>query len=63
MGYGRPRALDRNAKARIMRWARCLASERATGVILHAALEVVQALLWGFHRLLLRSVRPAIASL
>jgi len=24
-GYSRPRPLDRNAKARIMHWARCLA--------------------------------------
>jgi hypothetical protein len=52
-GYGRPRALDRNAKARIMHWARCLACERAAGrqrgVVTRAALEVLQALLWGFH--------------
>ena len=30
-GLGRPRALDRNAKARIMHWARCVAREKASG--------------------------------
>jgi hypothetical protein len=52
-GLGRPRALDRNAKARIMHLARCLARTRASGrqrgAITRAALEVLQALLWGFH--------------
>jgi hypothetical protein len=52
-GYGRPRPLDRNQKARIMHWARCVARERAPGkqrgIITRAALEVLQALLWRFH--------------
>jgi hypothetical protein len=52
-GYGRPRPLDRNAKARIMHQARCVARERAPGcqrgIVTRAALEVLQALLWGFH--------------
>jgi hypothetical protein len=52
-GYGRPRPLDRNAKARIMHYARCLAHERAPGrqrgIVTRAALEVLQTLLWAFH--------------
>jgi hypothetical protein len=52
-GLGRPRALDRNAKVRIMHWARCLARRtergRAYGVITAKALAVLEALLWGFH--------------
>jgi hypothetical protein len=52
-GLGRPRALDRNAKVRIMHWARCLSRRtekgRAYGEITAKALAVLQALLWGFH--------------
>jgi hypothetical protein len=52
-GLGRPRALDRNAKVRIMHWARCLARRtekgRAYGVITAKALAVLEALLWAFH--------------
>ncbi len=52
-GVGRPRALDRNAKARIMHWARCLsrrtAKGKAYGQISAKALAVLEALLWGFH--------------
>ncbi len=52
-GVGRPRALDRNAKARIMHWARCLsrrtAKGKAYGQITAKALAVLEALLWGFH--------------
>jgi hypothetical protein len=52
-GLGRPRALDRNAKARIMHWARCLSRRtepgRAYGVVTAKALAVLEALLWGFH--------------
>jgi AraC-like DNA-binding protein len=52
-GLGRPRALDRNAKVRIMHWARCLSRRtekgRAYGVVTAKALEVLEALLWGFH--------------
>ena len=52
-GLGRPRALDRNAKVRIMHWARCLSRRiekgRAYGVITAKALAVLEALLWGFH--------------
>jgi hypothetical protein len=52
-GLGRPRALDRNAKVRIMHWARCLARRteagKAYGVITAKALAVLEALLWAFH--------------
>jgi hypothetical protein len=52
-GLGRPRALDRNAKVRIMHWARCLSRRiekgRAYGVVTAKALAVLEALLWGFH--------------
>jgi hypothetical protein len=52
-GLGRPRALDRNAKVRIMHWARCLSRRtekgRAYGVVSAKALAVLEALLWGFH--------------
>jgi AraC-like DNA-binding protein len=52
-GLGRPRALDRNAKIRIMHWARCLArrTERAKayGAVTAKALAVLEALLWAFH--------------
>jgi hypothetical protein len=52
-GHGRPRALERNAKARIMHWARCLSRRtekgRAYGVVTAKALAVLEALLWGFH--------------
>ena len=52
-GLGRPRALDRNAKVRIMHLARCLSRRlvkgRAYGQITAKALAVLQALLWSFH--------------
>jgi hypothetical protein len=52
-GLGRPHALDRNAKVRIMHWARCLARRtekgRAYGVVTAKALAVLEALLWAFH--------------
>ena len=52
-GVGRPRALDRNAKARIIHLARCLSrrTEKGTayGQITAKALAVLEALLWGFH--------------
>ena len=52
-GMGRPRALDRNAKVRIMHLARCLSRStekgRAYGQITAKALAVLEALLWGFH--------------
>jgi hypothetical protein len=52
-GLGRPRALDRNAKIRIMHWARCLSRRtekgRAYGVVKAKALAVLEALLWAFH--------------
>jgi hypothetical protein len=52
-GLGRPRALDRNAKVRIMHWARCLSRRtekgRAYGVVTAKALGVLEALLWAFH--------------
>ena len=49
----RQRALDRNAKARIMHWARCISRRtekgRAYGEITAKALAVLEALLWAFH--------------
>jgi AraC-like DNA-binding protein len=52
-GLGRPRSLDRNAKVRIMHWARCLSRRtekgRAYGVVTAKALAVLEALLWAFH--------------
>jgi Helix-turn-helix domain len=52
-GLGRPQPIDREGKVRIMHLARCLARQRAAGrqrgAITRAALEVIQALLWGFH--------------
>jgi hypothetical protein len=52
-GLGRPRALDRNAKVRIMHWARCLGRRtekgKAYGQVTAKTLAVLEALLWGFH--------------
>ena len=52
-GLGRPRALDRNAKARIMHLARALTHKtepgKHYGQITAKALAVLEALLWGFH--------------
>jgi hypothetical protein len=52
-GLGRPRALDRNAKVRIMHLARCLSRRtelgKAYGVVTAKALAVLEALLWAFH--------------
>jgi len=52
-GYGRPRALDRNAKARIMAVAASLmlrkAEGKAYGKLTAKACAVLKALLWGFH--------------
>ena len=52
-GLGRPRALDRNAKARIMHLARCLSRRidkgKTYGEITAKALAVLEALLWTFH--------------
>ena len=52
-GYGRPRALDRNAKIRIMTRARALTRRtqkgKHYGVVTAKALAVLEALLWGFH--------------
>ena len=52
-GLDRPGALHRNAKARIMHWARCLTRRiekgRAYGEITANALAVLEALLWAFH--------------
>jgi hypothetical protein len=53
-GLGRPRALDRNAKVRIMHWARCLSRRtekgRAYGPVTAKALAVLEALLRAFHK-------------
>ena len=52
-GDGRPRPLDRNAKARIMTLGRALMRRtkkgKAYGQITAKALAVLEALLWGFH--------------
>jgi len=52
-GTGRPVPLDRNAKVRVMHWARCLSRRtekgRAYGVVTAKALAVLEALLWAFH--------------
>jgi Helix-turn-helix domain len=52
-GLGRPRSLDRNAKIRLMHWARCLSRRtekgRAYGVVTAKAVAVLEALLWVFH--------------
>ena len=52
-GQGRPRGLDRNAKVRIMTYARALMRRtekgKAYGPITAKALAVLEALLWGFH--------------
>lgn len=52
-GLGRPRALDRNAKVRIMHWARCLTRRtekgKAYGQLTAKAVAVLEALLWAFH--------------
>jgi hypothetical protein len=50
---GRPRALDRNAKIRIMHLARCLSRRtekgRAYGRLTAKAVAVLEAPLWAFH--------------
>jgi len=52
-GDGRPRALDRNAKARIMHLARALMHRtepgKAYGALTAKAVAVLEALLWAFH--------------
>jgi len=52
-GSGRPRPLDRNAKARIMTLARSLkrrtAKGKAYGAISAKALDVLEAIVWQFH--------------
>lgn len=52
-GYGRPRALDRNAKIRIMTRAKALTRRtekgKHYGIITAKAYAVLEALLWGFH--------------
>jgi len=52
-GDGRPRALDRNAKVRIMTRARALSHRtekgKHYGPITAKMLDVLEALLWGFH--------------
>jgi len=52
-GDGRPRPMDRNAKARVMVYARALMRRteagKAYGQITAKALAVLEALLWGFH--------------
>ena len=52
-GDGRPRPMDRNAKVRVMTFARALMRRtepgKHYGAITAKALAVLEALLWGFH--------------
>jgi Helix-turn-helix domain len=52
-GDGRPRAMDRNAKVRVMTFARALMRRtepgKHYGAITAKAFAVLEALLWGFH--------------
>jgi AraC-like DNA-binding protein len=52
-GDGRPRPLDRNAKARVMTFVRALMRRtekgKAYGQVTAKAVAVAEALLWGFH--------------
>jgi hypothetical protein len=52
-GEGRPRAMDRNAKMRVMIYARALMRStekgKAYGQVSAKALAVLETLLWGFH--------------
>jgi len=52
-GLGRPVPLDRNAKARIMHLARCLKRRTEAGkhygVLTGKFVDILEALLWGFH--------------
>ena len=52
-GDGRPRPLDRNAKARIMAYARPFTRRtekgKHYGLLTAKCLDVLEALLWGFH--------------
>ena len=52
-GEGRPRPMDRNAKARVMAYARALTRRveagKAYGPITAKFLDVLEALLWSFH--------------
>jgi len=52
-GEGRPRALDRNAKVRIMTLARALSHRtqkgKHYGIVSAKTLAVLEVLLWGFH--------------
>ena len=52
-GDGRPRPLDRNAKARVMAYARSFTRRtekgKHYGQLTAKCLDVLQALLWGFH--------------
>jgi len=52
-GDGRPRPMDREAKIRIMHLARCLSRRtepgKAYGQLTAKYVQVLEALLWGFH--------------
>jgi hypothetical protein len=52
-GDGRPRPLDRNAKARVMVYARQFTRRtekgKHYGLLTAKCLDVLEALLWGFH--------------
>jgi hypothetical protein len=64
-GLGRCVPVDRNQKIRIMHLARCLARQKAIGpqrgVITRAALDVLGALLWGFHNAASGRCYPSLA--
>jgi AraC-like DNA-binding protein len=66
-GAGRPRPMDRNAKARLMTLARALMRRRekgkAYGPVTAKALAVLEALLWGFHNAKTGLCFPSLASL
>jgi hypothetical protein len=66
-GAGRPRPMDRNAKARLMTLARALMRRRekgkAYGPVTAKALAVLEALLWGFHNARTGLCFPSLASL
>jgi hypothetical protein len=66
-GAGRPRPMDRNAKARLMTLARALMRRRekgkAYGPVTAKALAVFEALLWGFHNARTGLCFPSLARL
>jgi AraC-like DNA-binding protein len=66
-GLGRPKALDRNAKVRIMHWARCLSRRtekgRHYGKLTAKFVEVLRVLLWEFHNRHSGACFPSLATI